>query len=65
MNANQIISMVLRMVMRRLLRGGINAGVGAMGKRMGGGDAASGPDGRKTVQRSRQALRLGRRFGRF
>ncbi|SEK51617.1 hypothetical protein SAMN05443999_101574 [Roseovarius azorensis] len=64
MNANQIIGMVLRMVMRRLLRGGINAGVGAMGKRM-GGDAASGPDGRKTVQRSRQALRLGRRFGRF
>ena len=64
MNANQIISMVLRMVMRRILRGGINAGIGAMGKRM-GGDATSGPDGHKTVQRSRQALRLGSRFGRF
>jgi hypothetical protein len=62
MNVNQIITMVMRMVMRRLLRGGVNA----VGKKMSrGGGAAPGPDGRKTVQRGRQAMKLGRRIGRF
>jgi len=62
MNVNQIVTMVMRMVMRRLLRGGVNA----VGKKMNrGGGAAAGPDGRKTAQRARQAMKLGRRIGRF
>ncbi len=66
MNVNQIITMVMRMVMRRLLRSGVNAGMDAVGKKMGrSGDAAPGPDGGKTVQRSRQAMKLGRKVGRF
>lgn len=66
MNVNQIITMVMRMVMRRLMRSGVNAGMDAVGKRMGrNGDAAPGPDSSKTVQRGRQAMKLGRKAGRF
>lgn len=62
MNVNQIINMVMRMVMRRLMRSGVNAGMDAIGKRMAGkGGAASGPDGQKTAQ----AVKLGRKAGRF
>ena len=32
MNANKIISMVMRMVMRKVIGAGINKGMGAMGK---------------------------------
>ena len=66
MNVNQMINVVMRMVMRRLMRSGVNAGMDAIGKRMGGKcDATPGPDGRKTAQRTRQAMKLGRRIGRF
>ena len=62
MNVNQIINMVMRMI----LRSGVNAGMDAIGrKRARNGDAAPGPDGRKTAARSRQALKLGRKIGRF
>ncbi|MBC7132833.1 MAG: hypothetical protein H5U16_06970 [Roseovarius sp.] len=61
MNANQMINMVIRMIMQRFLRQGINKGFGAMG----GGGARPGPDGRKTAQRARQAMKLGRRIGRM
>tara|TARA_Y100001933_G_scaffold245113_1_gene275610 strand:- start:273 stop:392 length:120 start_codon:yes stop_codon:yes gene_type:complete len=39
----------------------VNKGFDAMS----GGADRSGPDGRKTVQRTRQAMKLGRRIGRF
>lgn len=66
MNVNQIITMVMRMVMRRLMRSGVNVGMDAIGKRMGGkGDAAPGPDGQKSAQRTMQAMKLGRKIGRF
>ncbi|MDT8326825.1 MAG: hypothetical protein RQ750_05475 [Roseovarius sp.] len=66
MNVDQIITMVMRMVMRRLTRSGVNAGMDAIGKRMGGkGDMAPGPNGQKTVQRTRQAMKIGRKAGRF
>ena len=66
MNVNQIVTMVMRMVMRRLMRSGVNAGMDAIGKRMGGkGDATPCPDGQKTAQRTRQAMNLGRRIGRY
>lgn len=61
MNANQMINMVIRMVVQRLLRQGVNKGFDAMS----GGADRSGPDGRKTVQRTRQAMKLGRRIGPF
>ncbi|MBE0452388.1 hypothetical protein [Roseovarius autotrophicus] len=61
MNASQMINMVIRMVVQRLLRQGINKGMDAMS----GETARSGPDGRKTAQRTRQAMKLGRRIGRF
>ncbi|WP_300547279.1 hypothetical protein [Roseovarius sp.] len=66
MNVNQIINMVMRMILRRILRSGVNAGMDAMGRKMArNGDATPGPDGRKTAARSRQALKLGRKIGRF
>lgn len=61
MNVNQMITMVIRMVMRRVLSKGINAGM----DKVSGGKDRSGPDGRKTAQRTRQAMKLGRRMGRF
>ena len=77
MNANQIINMVIRMVMRRLMRGGVNAGINAASKKFGrgrgdtgaqdqGGQGPStGPDGKATEKRARQAMRVNRRFGKF
>ncbi len=69
MNVNSIITMIVRMVMRTVVSKGVNAGVNAMSKR--GGDAAQGDApsqsaaARKTQQRANQAIRIGRRFGRF
>lgn len=60
MNANQMINMVVRMILRRVMRGGM----AAVSKRMGGG-AGNGPDAQKTVQRGRQAMKLGRKTGLF
>lgn len=75
MNANRIINMVIRMVMNRVLRTGMNAGINALGNKKGrgkqdetGNTASSrqgGPDTRQTTKRAKQALRAGRRIGRF
>lgn len=61
MNANQIINMVIRLVMRRVIGRGINAGIDRATR----GRAETGPDGKKTARNARQALKLGRRMGRF
>ncbi|MHA7851352.1 hypothetical protein [Roseovarius sp.] len=66
MNVNSIVTMILRMVMRTVVSKGMNAGINAMSKRNDAdGESAPGPDTRKTQQRARQALKIGRRFGRF
>ncbi|MBC7164240.1 MAG: hypothetical protein H5U15_04485 [Roseovarius sp.] len=61
MNVNQAINMVIRIIMQRVMRRGINKGVDTMS----GGATRPGPDGRKTARRTRQAMKLGRRMGRF
>ncbi|EAQ27050.1 hypothetical protein [Roseovarius sp. 217] len=58
MNANQMINMVVRMILQRVMRGGMTA----VSKRMSGGDDAT---ARKTVQRGRQVMKIGRKMGRF
>ena len=71
MNVNQIVNMVLRMVVNRLLRRGIDAGIDRVaGKGRPAGQMT--PEERRRAQaakqgagRARQALRLGRRIGRF
>ena len=66
MNVKKIVTRVMRMVMRRVMRSGVKAGMDAIGTRTGGkGDATPGPDGPTTAQRTRQAMTLGRRIGRF
>lgn len=75
MNVNQIVNMVIRLVMRRVLQSGVNAGMNAVGSRMGRGKqkeagqtAASqqgGPDSRQATKRATQAIRAGRKIGRF
>ncbi|MDZ7710460.1 MAG: hypothetical protein U5K36_10645 [Roseovarius sp.] len=61
MNANQMINMVIRFVMRQVMRRGVNAGIDRATR----GRAETGPDGKKTARNARQALKLGRRIGRF
>lgn len=69
MNANQIINMIVRMVMRRVLRSGMNAGMNAVGKRMNKGKAPAETgqpmDTADTTKRTKQAMRVTRRMGRF
>ncbi len=71
MNANQIINMVIRQIMRRFINKGIDAGLNAATRRRGA--APDDPDaarrqqtqGRETARRAKQAMRMGRRIGRF
>lgn len=72
MNANQIINMILRQVMRRFVNKGIDAGVNMAVRRRGAGsdqdpEAArrQTAQGRETARRAKQAMRIGRRIGRF
>ncbi|WP_273524259.1 hypothetical protein [Rhodosalinus sediminis] len=67
MNANRIVQMVLRQVMRRLIGRGINAGIDRATRGKRGDDAAQGPPpgGRDRARKTKKALRLARRFGRF
>ncbi|MBQ0750713.1 MAG: hypothetical protein KBT70_10985 [Roseovarius sp.] len=58
MNVNQMINMVVRMILNRVMRSGMDA----VSKRMSGGDDAA---ARKTTQRGRQVLKIGRKMGRF
>jgi hypothetical protein len=58
MNANQMINMVVRMIVQMVMRNGMNA----VSKRMSGGDDAA---ARKTTQRGRQVMKIGRKMGRF
>ncbi|SPJ22775.1 hypothetical protein [Palleronia abyssalis] len=71
MNASRLISMVGRMVMRRLISRGVNAGIDkAFGSKSSGKPAT--PEERlqqqaakKNAQRSKKAIRVARRFGKF
>lgn len=71
MNANQIINMIFRMFLRRGINQGINrmAGGGAAGGRshkdMTPEERAQAKAGRENAKRAQQALRVGRRIGRF
>ncbi|MCG6904161.1 MAG: hypothetical protein LJE68_15915 [Rhodobacter sp.] len=71
MNANQIINMVIRQIMRRFISKGIDAGINmASRKRPKAGDdpetvARLGAEGRDNAKRAKQAMRVGRRVGRF
>ncbi|MEO0752192.1 MAG: hypothetical protein AAFY25_10340 [Pseudomonadota bacterium] len=64
--------MAINMVLRRVMRTGIDAGMNAIANRKKGQtpDAPdqprqAAPDTRKTQQRMRKSMRLGRRIGRF
>ena len=68
MNANRIISMVIRMVVNRLIRTGVNAGVNKMSKaKQYGPDETKGqaPQSADTQKRMRQSMRVMRKIGRF
>ncbi len=70
MNANQIINMIFRMFLRRGINEGINriAGGGTGGrshKDMTPEERANAKAGRENAKRAQQALRVGRRIGRF
>lgn len=65
---NQMINMVIRMVTRRLINMGINKGIDVAAKRGQRGEDLT-PEQRKaageTTKRAKQAVRMGRRIGRF
>lgn len=61
MNAEQIIRMIGRRLLGRLINKGINAGI----DRASGGDRTKARQTKQTTRRARQALRIGRRFGKF
>jgi len=65
MNANQLINMVINMVMRRLVGRGVNAGINMASRKMGKNGDAAGPDSAETTKRAKQAMRVGRRIGKF
>lgn len=69
MNADRMISMVIRMVMNRLLRGGVNAGINAVGNRMNRDktpeQTGKAPNSDKAVKRTKQAMRVSRKIGRL
>jgi hypothetical protein len=71
MNVNQLVNMVIRMVLRRGLNRGINAGIGRMAGKGKRPDQMT-PEERRQAQatkqqtiRAKQALRVGRKFGKF
>lgn len=72
MNANRIISMVIRMVMNRVIRSGVNAGIDKFsqrGKKSSDGQGAANPQQKKqtgdTQKRMRQSMRVARKIGKF
>lgn len=71
MNVNQIVNMILRQVMRRFINKGINAGVDMATRGRKGNDQdpkaarQQSAQGRDTAKRAKQAMRVGRRIGRF
>ena len=72
MNANQLINMVMRLFLRKFITKGIDKGFDMASRRRGSGDPADAEaDGRQKAQgqdmakRARQAMRVGRRVGRF
>lgn len=73
MNANRIITMIIRLFVQRAVRGGLSRGLRqrsnrgiARGKGQAGSDAEAriGADARKTARRARQLTRITRRLGR-
>ncbi|MGK7653048.1 MULTISPECIES: hypothetical protein [unclassified Roseovarius] len=72
MNANRIVSMIIRMVMNRLIRTGVNAGIDKMskrGKKPADGKGAPNPQHKRqtaeTQKRMRQSMRVARKIGKF
>lgn len=65
---NQMINMVIRMVMRRVVNMGINKGVDVAAKRGQRGEDLT-PEQRRAAgaqtKRTKQAVRMARRIGRF
>lgn len=64
---NQIINMIVRMVVRRAVTMGIDKGVDVMAKRKGYAEASNEQKAQaaETKKRTKQSLRMMRRFGRF
>lgn len=69
MNIERLFGMVVRQVMRRLVTKGVNAGIDLATKRRGAPGASDDREqkaaGRESVRRAQQAIRLGRKIGRF
>lgn len=71
MNANRLITMVVRMFMRKLVNRGVNAAIGKAGRRgeprrdMTPQERKTAGSAKRTARHARQAGRLFRRMGRF
>lgn len=71
MNANRLISMVIRMVLRPLINRGVNAGIDAVSGgrkergKMTDEERKQAADAKGTAQNARRAVRMGRRIGRM
>lgn len=71
MNVNHAVNMILRLVFRQMLHRGVNAGIDAVARRgkpadeMTPDEQARARSMQQAVGRGRQALRMGRRIGRF
>lgn len=71
MNANRLISMVVRMVLRPLISRGINAGIDAVSGRekrrsdRSDEERKQAADAKGTTQNARRTIRMARRIGRM
>ncbi|TDL84147.1 hypothetical protein E2L08_01370 [Palleronia sediminis] len=66
MNLGQIGTMAVRMILRRLMSRGMNAGINrAFGAARTPGAAKQGRAAQVSGKRTKQAMRVARRFGRF
>jgi hypothetical protein len=61
MNAEQLIRMIGRRLLGQLINRGINAGI----DKASGGDRKQARQAKQATRRARQAMRIGRRFGKF
>ncbi|MGR3572093.1 hypothetical protein [Brevirhabdus sp.] len=69
---NRLINMVIRQIVNRLVRSGLDKGIDAMAKRKAGGETrtpgeakAQAAQTKESVKRARQAMRVGRKIGKF
>ncbi len=61
MNAEQLIRMIGRRLLGQLINRGINAGI----DKASGGDRKQARQAKQATRRARQAMRIGRRLGKF